>query len=291
MRPVKNRRRDPAPSRLRYRATRLWLRPGFRRLVNVGVPMIAGLAASWTLMAEFDLAGSVSRIWNDTRAAIVERPQFIISSMDIPGVSEDLAEQIRVAAFVRLPANSLEVDVNQVRERVESLDAVERASVRAHANGVLEIRAIERLPVVVWRSMTGLQLLDHNGVRVAEVDSRLRRPDLPLIAGAGAAAHVPQALRLLDGAQPLHDRIRGLVRVGERRWDLVLDRDQIIQLPEEDPLSALRRVMALHAAEDLLDRDVVAIDLRNPERPMLRLSEFAESELVRLRMIALGEDA
>ncbi len=291
MRPVKNRRRDPAPSRLRYRATRLWLRPGFRRLVNVGVPMIAGLAASWTLMAEFDLAGSVSRIWNDTRAAIVERPQFVISSMDIPGVSEDLAEQIRVAAFVRLPANSLEVDVNQVRERVESLDAVERASVRAHANGVLEIRAIERLPVVVWRSMTGLQLLDHNGVRVAEVDSRLRRPDLPLIAGAGAAAHVPQALRLLDGAQPLHDRIRGLVRVGERRWDLVLDRDQIIQLPEEDPLSALRRVMALHAAEDLLDRDVVAIDLRNPERPMLRLSEFAESELVRLRMIALGEDA
>ena len=57
---------------------------------------------------------------------------------------------------------------------------------RALASGVLEIRAIERVPVVVWRSGRGLELLDQNGVRVAEVDSRLRRPDLPLIAGDGA---------------------------------------------------------------------------------------------------------
>jgi cell division protein FtsQ len=289
--PARPPRRDPAPSRLRYRLTRLWLRPWFRRLVNFGVPMLAGVLAATTLMAEFDLRGRAEAALARLHDAIVDRPQFTITRIDVPDVSRDLAEQIRVAAFVPLPASSLEVDVGAVRDRIEALDAVERARVRALASGVLEIRAIERVPVVVWRSTSGLQLLDQAGVRVAEVDSRLRRPDLPLIAGDGAAAHVPEALALLEEARPVLDRVRGLVRVGARRWDLVLDRDQVIRLPEEEPAAALRRVMALHAAEQLLARDLTVVDLRDPRRPMLRLSEHAVSELERLRNPDMGEDA
>jgi cell division protein FtsQ len=49
--------------------------------------------------------------------------------------------------------------------------------------------------------------------------------------------------------------------VGERRWDVVLDRDQRILLPETEPGRALERVLALDQAQDLLDRDVT-VDLR-----------------------------
>ncbi len=291
MLPVRSPRRDPAPSRLRYRLTRLWLRPGFRRLVNFGVPMLAGVALVWTLAAEFDARARVAEAVAAVKAAIVERPQFTITELDIPDVSSDLAEQIRVAAFVKLPANSLEVDVNAVRTRVENLAAVERARVRALARGILEIRAIERIPVVVWRSDEGLELLDQGGVRVAEIDSRLRRTDLPLIAGEGASAQVAEALELLAAARPVAGRVRGLVRVGERRWDLVLDRDQVIRLPAGDPVAALGEVMALHASRDLLDRDLTIVDMRDPARPMVRLTEHSVAELARLRAMVGGEDA
>ena len=73
------------------------------------------------------------------------------------------------------------------------------------------------------------------------------------------------------------------MRVGERRWDLVLDRDQVVQLPEADPAAALRRVMALDAAEQLLARDLSVVDMRDPTRPMLRLTEHAIAELERLQ--------
>lgn len=284
-------RRDPAPSRLRYRLTRLWLRPAFRRLVNLGVPLAAALLAAWTLFAQFDLQARTVALYEKARDAIVEQPQFTITAIEVPDVSADLAEQIKVAAFVNLPASSLEVSVAAVRARVESLDAVERARVQIRSNGVLEIRAIERMPVVVWRSEKGIQLLDQNGIRVAEVDSRLRRPDLPLIAGDGADGHVPEALLLLDDAHPVLGRVRGLVRVGERRWDLVLDRGQTIRLPETGASEALRRVMALETGEELLERDLVTVDMRDPRRPMLRLTEHAVSELERLRRMDMGEDA
>jgi cell division protein FtsQ len=168
---------------------------------------------------------------------------------------------------------------------------VERARVRAIAGGVLEIRAIERLPVVIWRGPDGLQLLDPAGVRVAEIDSRLRRSDLPLVAGEGAQTHVSEALAILAEARPIANRIRGLVRVGERRWDIVLDREQAIRLPEVDPMAALRRVLALEKAEQLLERDVSVVDLRDPQRPMLRLTEDALAEIARVKAKLEGEDA
>lgn len=284
-------RKDPAPSRLRYRLTRFWLRPSYRRAVNFGLPLAAGVLASWTLASELDLKNRAIAAFAGAREAVIDRPQFLITRIDIPDVSSDLAEQIRETSLVTLPVNSLEVNVAAVRDRVESLAAVERARVRAVAGGVLEIRAIERIPVAIWRGPDGLQLVDQNGVRVAEIDSRLRRADLPLIAGAGAEGHVSEALSLLAEARPIAARIRGLVRVGERRWDMVLDRDQAIRLPEGDPMGALRRVLGLEAADQALERDISVIDLRDPERPMLRLTEEALAELARVKAKLEGEKA
>lgn len=293
MRPVRpaGPRRDPAPSRLRYRLNRLWLRPGVRRAVNFGVPMLVGLLATWTVAAQFDVRGRVVAWADEIHDKIVDRPQFTITAISVPDVSKDLAEQIRVAAFVRLPASSLELDVNAVRERIEALDAVQRARVRALPSGVLEILAVERVPVVVWRAPDGIELLDQDGVRVAEVDSRMRRPDLPLIAGAGAETRVPEALALLKAAEPVGARVRGLARIGERRWDLILDRDQVVKLPEEDPVAALQRVMALEASQEVLKRDIAVVDMRDPSRPMMRLTERAQAEVKRLKSGKTGEDA
>jgi cell division protein FtsQ len=284
-------RRDPAPSRLRYKLNRLWLRRGFRRLVNFGVPMLAGVLATWTVASQYDLEGMALAEVARLREAIVERPQFVITAVEVPGVSRDLAEQIRVAAFVRLPVSSLELDVGAVRERIEALSAVERARVRALASGVLLIEAVERVPVVVWRAPDGIELLDRDGVRVAEVDSRLRRPDLPLIAGVGADRHVPEALAVLAEARPVGARVRGLVWMSERRWNLVLDRDQVVKLPVADPVGELGKVMALDKADALFRRDLTVVDLRDPRRPMLRLTETARQEIDRLKAKHTGEDA
>lgn len=133
--------------------------------------------------------------------------------------------------------------------------------------------------MVIWRSEAGMQLLDDSGHRVATLLARDGRGDLPLVAGQGAEAHVPEALAVLAALTPVMSRVRGLVYMGERRWDVVLDRGQRILLPEADPVVAAERAMALNGAQDLLGRDVVDVDLRNPARPTLRLSQAAQAEV------------
>ena len=77
--------------------------------------------------------------------------------------------------------------------------------------------------------------------------------------------------------------ILAAVWIGDRRWDVVLDRDQRIMLPEDDPVTALQRVIALDSAQDMMARDLVVVDMRNPARPTVRLgvatTEFLTSQI------------
>ncbi|MFA5537825.1 MAG: cell division protein FtsQ/DivIB, partial [Gemmobacter sp.] len=165
------------------------------------------------------------------------------------------------------------------RGTVESFDAVARADLRVVQGGVLQVNVTERLPAVVWRTRDGLWLLDAEGHRIAVITARGLRADLPLVAGKGASDATPEALALFKVAEPLSGRVRGLVRVGERRWDLVLDRDQRILLPEMQPERALERVIALDQAQGLLARDLLAVDLRNERRPTVRVNPEALDHL------------
>jgi hypothetical protein len=63
----------------------------------------------------------------------------------------------------------------------------------------------------------------------------------------------------------------------------VLDRDQRIRLPEAAPVAALERVIALEQAQDLLSRDILVADMRNPARPVLQISAGAMETLRDIR--------
>ena len=146
------------------------------------------------------------------------------------------------------------------------------------------------MPVAVWRTEDGLTLVDETGHRVAGLLSRSDRPDLPLVAGEGADLAMPEALALFDAAGPLTPRIRGLVRMGERRWDIVLDRKQRVMLPEKNPVQALERLLALDHAQDLMNRDILTVDLRSDHRPTLRLTPNALAETRRAQGIETVEN-
>jgi cell division protein FtsQ len=267
------------------------LKPSVRQLVRLWLPLsVAGLVI-FAASNNDTIREAVQVKSTQMYEAMAARPELQVTQVVFPDVSDDLQQQILTVTGLELPVSSLELDVAALKRAVETLDAVETAQVRVLGGGTLEILTVERDPVVVWRDGDVLRLVDNEGHRVADIARRSARGDLPLIVGLGAELNVAEAMNLVQVADPISDRVRGLVRVGERRWDLVLDRGQTIMLPEHAAVSALRRVIALHQAEDLLNRDVIIVDMRNRERPVLRLTDEAIAELRRLRTQVRGEDA
>lgn len=275
--------RDPAPSRAAYKMNRLWLTPSFRFAMRKLAPLAALLAVAGFWIANDDNRQIVTDQYQMMKTEVQNRPEFMVDMMAIDGASADLATDIREVAPVDFPVSSFDLDLNGMLDQIESLDAVAEVGLRVRAGGILQIDITERVPAVVWRGPQGLEMLDNTGHRVAALASRLDRLDLPLVAGEGAEREVDEALGLLKFAEPLMARVRGIVRVGERRWDLVLDNDQRILLPEINPFAALAQVIALDQSQDLLVRDVRAVDMRNPSRPTLQISEVARDEFRRLK--------
>lgn len=279
--------RDVSPSRLAYRLNRLWLTPAVRRFVAHGLPALMILGALAAFWAGADRRAMVMGFAADLRAAVEDRPEFRISRVEVVTPTPEVAAAVLARLEVTLPASSLRLDLDALRGRAEALDAVARASLVARTTGsgegVLEVRLTERAPAWVWRHADGLDLIDATGRRVARVAHRDVRADLPMLAGEGAPDAVAEAAVLLAAAQPIGPQVAGLVRMGMRRWDLVLDSGLRILLPATDPVAALERALALHAAQDLLARDIAAVDLRNPLQPTLRLTPEAALELARIR--------
>lgn len=266
-------RRGPDPSPLRWRLTRLWRRRWVRRAVTVQLPALALAACAALLASDPKIHAAIWGRWTEAREALTARPEFAIRQIDVEGAEPGVRAEILASLTDAMGASSLRLDAAAVRRRVESLGWVETARVSLEAPATLRVHVIQRQAAAIWRIDGEPVLIDARGAVIEPAFSRADRPDLPLVAGEGAAKAVAEALAILDVAGPLHPRIRGLIRIGQRRWDVALDRDMVLMLPAGAPVTAMLEAVALHHRDALFDRDLAAVDLRIPDRPTLRLTE------------------
>lgn len=290
MRPVM--RKDYAPSRLRYRLSRLWLSRRVRIAVTRVLPVLAVAGALAHVATRPGVIVWAERQVDIAMTAVIEHPEFQIRSVEVTGAAPELAARIEALLEEPMPTSALTLDLLELRERVNAFDPVSEAELSIGHDDTLRVVVTERVPVAVWRGADGLFLVDESGATVSPAEARASHPKLPFILGDGAPEDIATALDLVAVSEPIAHRIHGFVRVGARRWDVVLDRDQRIKLPETRPVDAFLRVLAQHLGKDeLLDRDIAVIDMREPDRPVLRLTPHAVSEMRRLKLNEAGEDA
>jgi cell division protein FtsQ len=274
-RPASSTRPDPAPSRAAYRMQRLMLTPAYRLTLRVLVPFVLSMGLVALYMSNDARRDAIILGLQDLRNDFETRPEFMVRMMAVEGATGGTEADIREVAQLDFPISTFDLDLDALRRSVEDLPAVAEAAARIRQKGVLEVSIIERAPVALWRTRDGIDVLDIEGIAISAVQTRADRPDLPVIAGYGADRHVAEAVRLINIMAPMKDRLRGLVRVGERRWDVILSPDLRIMLPQDRPDFALERVIALHEAQDVLNRDLAAVDMRIAARPTLRMNAHA----------------
>lgn len=280
---------DPAPSLLSYRMQRLWLTPLFRALVRVGLPAFGIVALGWMFLSHAENRDYLRGLMQDAQFSVKNQSVHQLQTLTIEGASPLLSEKIRTEFGNLFPISAFELDLESMRGWIEDIPSVERAAVVTSVGGLLSVQVIEIQPEFIWRNSEGLQLVSAEGKLLRRVPERAYFPHLPLIAGEGATAYLSEARVLLATAAPISDRLRGLVRIGKRRWDLVLLDGQIIALPESSPEQVLAQVIVLSTAQDLFERDILLIDFRNPRRPILRLRPQALASLKQLKNVTFSE--
>jgi cell division protein FtsQ len=96
-----------------------------------------------------------------------------------------------------------------------------------------------------------------------------------MIVGKGADTRAKDFLALLARYPQVQSQVKAAIYVGERRWNLRLNNGLDIRLPENDVGNALATLTKLDNDDKLFSRDIVAVDMRLPDRLTVRLSEDA----------------
>lgn len=195
-----------------------------------------------------------------------------LAQVDIRGESPEANAAIRRAIGVTADQPMTSIDLDAIRERVEQVGWVKEARVVRLLPDRLVVQVIEHDRLAVWQSGGRNFVIDGKGQVIDGADAG-RYPNLPLVVGAGANETASEILPLIAERPRLQSRVEAMVRVDNRRWNLLLKDGGLIQLPATDQEAALIRLDALDQRERLLELGFARIDLRTPEELAVRRSD------------------
>jgi cell division protein FtsQ len=248
-----------------------------RRVALWGTPvaLIAGIGA-----------GAVLSGWSPARTSLQDLTSAMLSATGALGLTVDDIEvegrsttdtaTILAALGAHAGTPVLAVNPARAKEQLEALPWVRSATIERRLPGTIYVRLVERTPLAVWQHDGKQELIDRDGT-VIPVSDLSRFAKLPTVVGGDQARRGAADLMDLLASEPdLASRVTAAVLVGDRRWNLRVDNAIEVMLPEDDAAGAWARLAKLERTSRLLQRDVQTVDMRLPDRLVMRVNDAAK---------------
>ena len=168
----------------------------------------------------------------------------------------------------------LAFDPHAAKARLERLPWVRGATVERRLPESIHVRLIERRPLALWQYRGRITVIDRRGEVIPGAEPKAFTR-LLLVVGEDAPDHTPDLLAMLHGEPELQARVSAAVRVRGRRWNLRLDDSIDVRLPERNPSAAWAELARAQREHGVLGRDVAIVDLRLPDRLVVRTTSEA----------------
>ena len=273
--------RAAKPARARGRATTAILRnsPSYRKgkkRRNLFARAWSGLRACFSirhpamwilsivLMGALIAGGYVTRAGNATRHvvnSVMTDAGFGIAAINITGARHTQPQDILAALGFEPGQSIFAADIHAARRHLLALEWVADAQVRRQYPGTITVSIIEKVPFALWERPNGSYLVDRSGLTIGLFDPK-SFPRFPMIAGDGAPQSAATLIDAVQTHRAVAARVLGYQRVSDRRWNLLLTGDVIVELPEEDWRTQLDVLERLIVDKGILERDIAEIDLR-----------------------------
>jgi len=217
-----------------------------------------------------ELVGALS----DARNALANSAGFRITTVAINGRKQLSQDEVLAIGGVNGRSSLLFLDAATVRDKLKANAWISDATILKLYPGRLQIDIVERSAFALWQQGGRLSVISDDGAVLEPYMSR-RFVSLPLVVGKGADTRARDFLALLERYPQVRSQTKAAIFVGERRWNLRLNDGLDIRLPENDVGNALATLSKLDKEERLFSRDIVAVDMRLPDRLTVQLSEDA----------------
>ena len=178
---------------------------------------------------------------------------------------EDLLAVTQVDAGMPI----LRVDLDAMQTRIKKLPWIHNVTVVRRLPSIIHLQVSEREPFALYDEGRKTALIDKNGDVITR--NYLKTFDhLPILSGSGAPIRAQALMDMLQDYPVVRNRLVAAEWIGGRRWSLTLDHGGAVHLPAKNVQNALNRLMDLERKRRILAVENQSIDLRLPDRILLR---------------------
>ena len=200
---------------------------------------------------------------------------FTVQEILVVGRRETSRQDLLEALELSRGAPILSFDLGSAKERLEALPWVREATIERMLPDTIILNLVERRPLALWQRQGRFSLIDQMGAVI--LDEGLDRfSELLVVVGEEAPTHASRLLEILSTQPRLMTMVKAAVWVGGRRWNVRMTGDIDVRLPEKDPTSAWARLAEYDRTHRVLERDIQILDLRFPDRLIVRKPAAAE---------------
>ncbi|MBV8978085.1 MAG: FtsQ-type POTRA domain-containing protein [Alphaproteobacteria bacterium] len=219
--------------------------------------LIAGLFVSGTV------ARTIGRVEHGLDG-FVANAGFGIAEVHLSGNARTPPETILAALGFQPGESIFGADLQSARLRLKKLDWVADADVQRRYPDAISVRLVEKLPFALWKPPAGnICIVDRSGAVITDKDvAQFAR--LPLLIGDAAPAVAADLVDAVAQHRAVAARVKGYERVSQRRWNLILDGDVVVKLPETGWHKELDTLEHMIVDQGVLERAIAEIDLRIP---------------------------
>ena len=210
---------------------------------------------------------------------------FKIDDIIITGRDKTAKQDILNALQLSRETNILNLDLRNLQQKVEQLPWVRHAVVkRRFFPNINQIDIRERQVQSIWQLDHKFRPIDGEG-NVIEADYTPDHPIL-LIVGEGAPENITALMKSITDDQNIFQRIKVANYISGRRWNIVLDDVEngiTVKLPEKHIDEAWKKLLKLNTTQGLLKRKLTIIDLRFPNKVIVKLGKMTPEERKKLK--------
>lgn len=204
---------------------------------------------------------------------------LVVTDIQVEGRHTTDAATILAALDARYGTPILAVNPARAKQQLEALPWVRSATIERRLPGTIAVYLVERHPLAVWQHDGKQELIDQDGT-VIPVTDLSRFAKLPTVVGDDQARHgAAQLIGLLSSEPDIFSRVSAAVLVGDRRWDVHIDGTIDVMLPEDDMAGAWSKLAELQRTSQILQRNVEVIDMRLPDRLVMRVTDTTSKDV------------
>lgn len=156
-------------------------------------------------------------------------------------------------------------NLQDANTRIRRLNWVKDVEIKKLYPSTLKIKIYEYAPIAIWIYNGNKFLIDQDGQIIKGLDPN-RFKNLKFVTGYNALDYIPSIITSLGEYPEFDDRVKSILRVGDRRWTVRLFNGLEIYLPEEGMSKAIEILQNLDSETRLLSRYIDVIDMRLPNR-------------------------